>query len=74
MTRHPFLFHIVRGALVGFAGGLALGLTLIFLMTSLASARTNSCQTHESIARMPQECCAERPVAAALETRGRPAW
>lgn len=74
MTQHSLLFHIVRGALVGFAGGLALGLALIFVMTSLASAQTSSGQTHESVAKLLQERCAERPVVAALKTRGRPAW
>ena len=41
MTQHSLLFHIVRGALVGFAGGLALGLALIFVIGAAgAAART----------------------------------
>ena len=34
MTAHSLLFHIARGALVGFAGGLTLGLTLIVVMSA----------------------------------------
>jgi len=42
LPRHSLRFHIVRGALVGFAGGLALGFALIIMMGSPASADSAS--------------------------------
>jgi hypothetical protein len=70
MKRHSLFFRIIRGALVGFAGGLALGLALIFVMASEASAQTSGCQAHENLARLLEERFAEHPVAAGLEASG----
>ncbi len=34
MTQHSLVFHMLRGALVGFAGGLALGLAVILVLSA----------------------------------------
>ncbi len=71
MTRHSLLYHIVRGALVGFAGGLALGLALMLVTASEAAAQTTGCQAHDTLARLLEERFAERPVGAGLAAGGR---
>lgn len=71
MTRHSLLFHFVRGTLVGLAGGLALGLMLIFLTDSPALAQSSGCHSHERLTKLLKERFAEHPVAAGLEASGR---
>ncbi len=82
MTRHTFLFHVVRGVIVGFTGGLALGQALIFVMAALASGESSAGRSFESAARLSYERRAERcePAASCSSERhptvrapGRPA-
>lgn len=70
MTRHSMRFHIIRGALIGIAGALALGLAAMTLMSPAASAQSATCLTHDSLAKLLDERYAERRVAAGLAAGG----
>jgi hypothetical protein len=65
------LFHIIRGALIGIVGAFGLMLTLVYVMTSEASAQTAACQSRDSLVELLRERYAERPAAAGLEATGR---
>lgn len=71
MTRQFMLFHIVRNALIGIVGVVGLTLTLVYVMTTEASAQAATCQSRDSLVKLLEDRYSERPVAAGLETSGR---
>ena len=71
MTRQFMLFHIVRNALLGIVGVVGLTLTLVYVMTTEASAQAAACQSRDSLVKLLEERYAEQPVAVGLEASGR---
>ncbi len=71
MTRLPLINRIVRGALVGAAAGIALGLALLAMEPSVASAQAAPCHARADLARLLLDRFAERPAAVGLAASGR---
>lgn len=70
MTRQLMLFHIIRGGLIGIVGVVGLILTLVYVMTTEASAQAATCQSRDSLVKLLEDRFAEQPVAVGLEASG----